>query len=452
MVVTALGTAGAHGCGRASLERALTAAAPPPAAEVDRGAGHHRAGGAHRALLTPLASLAPWLPAAEARRMGPPSRLAVAAARMALADAGLDVALLAGPGTAVVLSTAFGPCSFSEALLRQVLRDGPESASPYLFTESVANAPAAQIAIACGARGPNVTLCQREAGPLLAVARGAAEVAAGSAERALVGAVDEMPPLLHAVLDRFGALAGGRPRPARGPRDPGGRGEIGRPFDRRRDGVVAADGATVLLLESAAAAARAGRVPLARICGWGSAFDPSAPPSGWASDGELLGRALRRLLLRHGAAPASDPPGAGSPLGAPGDGHDAIGAIDAIDALGALGALGAVDRIVSGASGSRAGDRLEARVLRAAWGAAALPPVLAPKGVTGEYGGGFLAAAVLAAAVAGVAAAPTAAFGEPDPELGVSPHDGSPLPPPRALLASSLAAGGAAAWVILGRP
>jgi len=443
VVVTALGTAGAHGCGRAGLERALAAGAPPPATEVDRGAGYHPPGGAHGALLTPLAALAPWLPAAEARRMGPPSRLAVAAARMAFADAGLDPALLAGPGTAVVMSTAFGPCSFSEALLRQVLRDGPESASPYLFTESVANAPAAQIAIACGARGPNVTLCQREAGPLLAVARGAAEVAAGRAERALVGAVDEMPPLLHAVLDRFGALARGRPRPARGtrrahlPDGPGGGGEIGRPFDRRRDGVVAADGATVLLLESAAAAARAGRVPLARVLGWGSAFDPSAPPTGWGGGGELLGRALRRLLLRLGATPESAPPGAGSPLGA-------LGAGD--------GTLGAIDRIVSGASGSRAGDRLEAGVLRTAWGAAELPPVLAPKGVTGEYGGGFLAAAVLAAAVAGVAAAPTAGFGEPDPDLGVSPHGGGPLPPPRALLASSLAAGGAAAWVILGRP
>jgi 3-oxoacyl-[acyl-carrier-protein] synthase II len=445
VVVTALGTAGAHGCGRASLERALAAGAPPPATEVDRGAGYHRPGGARRALLTPVAALAPWLPAAEARRMGPPSRLAVAAARMALGEAGIDPARLAGPGTAVVVSTAFGPCSFSEALLRQVLRDGPEAASPYLFTESVANAPAAQIAIACGARGANVTLCQREAGPLLALARGAAEVAAGRAERALVGAVDEMSPLLHAVLDRFGALARGRrgrPEPARGGHGCGG--EVGRPFDRRRDGVMAADGATVLLLESAAAAAHHGRAPLARVRGWGSAFDPSAPPTGWGGgDGEVLGRALRRLLLRCGAAPqASDGPGASGGSGSSGGSGGS----------GAIGAAGAIDRIVSGASGSRAGDRLEARVLRAAWGAAALPPVLAPKGVTGEYGGGFLAAAVLAAAVAGVAAAPTAGFGEPDPALGLSPHDGGPLPPPRALLASSLAAGGAAAWVILGPP
>lgn len=437
VVITALGTAGAYGCGRASLERALAAGAPPPATQVDRGAGYHRPEGARRALITPVAALAPWLPPAEARRMGPPSRLAVAATRMALAEAGLDPAQLAGPGTAVVMSTAFGPTSFSEALLRQVLHDGPESASPYLFTECVANAPAAQIAIACGARGANVTLCQREAGALLALARGAAEVAAGRAERALVGAVDEMSPLLHAMLDRFGALARGRSRPARGARRLDEDGEIGRPFDRRRNGVVGADGATVLLLETAVAAALAGREPLAWIRGWGSAFDPLAPPTGWGGSGEQLGRALRRLLLRCGAAPAgiiparlSGPPGAGGPPGS----------------------IGVIDRIVSGASGARGGDRLEARVLRAAWGEAALPPVLAPKGVTGEYGGGFLAAAVLAAAgVAGVDSAPTAGFGEPDPDLGVTPHDGRPLPPPRALLASSLAAGGAACWLILGR-
>ncbi len=429
VVITALGTAGAHGCGRAGLELALAAGAPPATTEVERGGGYHRRGGARRALLTPVAALVPWVPPAEARRMSPPSRLAVAATRMALAEAGLEPSRLAGAGTAVVVATAWGPTSFSEALVRQILLDGPEAASPYLFTESVANAPAAQIAIACGARGANLTLCQREAGALLAVARGAAEVAEGRAERALVGAVDEIAPLLHALLDRFGALARpparpapGAPSPA-GAEDPGDTGEVGRPFDRCRSGVVVADGATVLLLETAAAAAARGRLPLARLRGWGSAFDPSAPPTGWGDGGATLGRALRRLLDRCGAAPD------------------------------AAGAPGAIDRIASGASGSRAGDRLEARLLRAAWGGVALPPVLAPKGVTGEFGGGFLAAAVLAAAGAGgVAGAPTAGFRELDPELGVAPHDGSPLPPPRALLASSLAAGGAAAWLVLGSP
>src|SRR6185436_3682331 len=73
-------------------------------------------------------------------------------------------------------------------------------------------------------------------------------------------------------------------------------------------------------------------------------------------------------------------------------------------------------------SGSKGGDRLEALLLRSLWNGDALPPVATPKAVTGEYGGGHLGAAVLAAA--GSPLGPAPGFGEPDPELGIVPHDG----------------------------
>lgn len=395
--VTGLGTLGAWGLGRDALAAALAAGVPPAAGEIDRAAGYHRARGARRALLAGAAT-GEWLSPAEGRRMSPPSRLSVVASRMALADA-------AWPGrqaeekTAVVLGTAFGPSSFSEALIRQILDPGPEAASPFLFTESVANAPAAQVAIAAGCRGPNVTVCQREASALLATVRGAGLVAAGKAPAALAGSVDEVSPLLHALLDRFGALS---------------RGEVPRPFDRRRDGVLAAEGATVLVVEREDRAAARGMRVLARIRGGGGAFDATAPPTGFGRGAERLARHLGRILER---------------LEVP---------------------LASIDLVVSGASGSRGGDRLESRVLQALWKDRPLPPVLAPKGVTGEYGGGFLAAAVLAAA--GAPFGPTGGFAEPDPELGVVPHDGRPLPAPRLVLATCLAAGGSAAWLVLEAP
>ena len=397
VVVTGLGTVGACGAGGAALAAAL-AAGVPPLSEVDRAAGYHRPGSARLACLARGVALAPWLAPAEARRMSPPSKLAVAAARMALAEAG--AADEDGVPTAVVLATTFGPSSYTESMLKQIFLDSPESVSPFLFTESVANAAAAQVGIACRARGPNVTIAQREAGALLAVGRGAAEVASGRVRRALVGVVEEMTPLLHAVLDRFGALA----------RANGDGEERARPLDRRRNGYLAAEGATVLVLERAEDAARRGARPIARVAGWGSAFDPSAPPHGWGEGEAGLGRALGRSLARAGAA------------------------------------LPEVERIVSGASGARGGDRLEARTLRAAWGTGPLPPLVAPKAVTGEHGGGFLAAAVLAAAGAPVAA--PAGFA-PDPALGVAPANGTPLPAPRLTLVTSLAAGGAAAWLLL---
>ncbi len=400
-MVTGLGTVGAYGSGAESLRKALASSELPPLSEVDREAGYHLVQAPRKALLVDPALLREWVPPGEARRMSPPSRYALATARMALRCAGLGEGL-PDERTGVVISNAFGPCSYSEGLLRQILLEGPESASPILFMESVANAPAAQIAIAFRARGPSVTICQREAGALLAVGQAAADVAAGRVARALAGTLDEMTPLLHSLLDRFGALA----------RNSGPDGtEIARPLDRRRSGFVAAEGATMLLLENGERTAWRGTSPLARVAAWGSAFDPTAPAVGWGTGHAGLARSLRRTLERAGIS------------------------------------LERIDRIVTGASGSRSGDRVEALLLKEAWGEKPLPPVLAPKSVTGEYGGGFLAAAVLAAG--GAPFGPTFGFEEPDPELGIVPHDGSPLAPPSTVLVTSVAAGGAASWLVL---
>lgn len=402
IVVTGLGTVGSFGCGSDSLRQAL-AASVSGTSEVDRSAGYHLSESSRRACLVSYPQLAAWVPPLEARRMSPPSKLAVAAARMALCCAGFE-AKPEESETAVVISTSFGPSSYSESLLKQILFEGPEATSPSLFTESVANAPAAQIAITTRSRGPSLTVCQHEAGPLLAVERAAAAVLSGRSPRALAGAVEEMTPLLHALLDRFGALARG-----------GQEGEeIARPFDRRRSGFLAGEGSTVLVLEPEEAARERGARVLARLLAWGSAFDPTAPPADWGTGHATLARTLRRSLDRAGIS------------------------------------LAEIDRIVSGASGSRTGDRLEARMLRAAWGEAPLPPVVAPKAVIGEYGGGVLGPAVLAAA--GAPFGPTPGFAEPDPELGVVPHDGRPLEAPQTVLVTSLAAGGAAAWLVLGKP
>jgi 3-oxoacyl-[acyl-carrier-protein] synthase II len=373
-----------------------------PCSEVDLKAGYHLPESARLAVLA-RRDLSSWVLPGASRRMGVPSKFAVAAASMAADNAGLDGAL-EGPRTSVVMSNAFAGVQFTERLLRTVFLEGPEAVSPFVFAESVANAAAAQIAIAHHAQGQNLTVSQREAGILTAVGRGAAEIASGRTDRTLVGGVEEMPPLLHALLDRFRALA--RPGTAGG--------EVARPFDRRRSGFVAAEGAVVLVLEAEHLARARGARVHARVRGFGSAFDPTASRAGWGHGQEWLAQSLRDTLSRLSLQPRD------------------------------------VGRIVSGASGSVAGDRLEALTLRAAWNGTPLPPILAPKGVSGQFGGGFLASAVLAAGDAHFG--PTGGFSEPDPDLAVRPHEGGPLAPAPFTLVTSLAAGGSASWLVLEQP
>lgn len=396
-VVTGIGVVAGHSAGVEAFAAALDAGALP-LSPLDGGSPYHRPGGATHAVLVGGVDLAAWVPPAAARRMSRPSVFGVAAARQAVADAGLtDVA---GPRTAVVMATAFGAIAATEQIVRTVALEGPQNVSPSVFPESVANAAGAHVAIALGAHGANITVVHREAGALAALARGADEIARGRADCALVGATEEMRPVLHAYLDRCRALA--RPRD--------GAPEAARPFDARRNGFLASEGAAVLVLESEdRARARHARM-YARVRGHAGAFDASASRAGFGRDGARLGGALHAMLARAGTAAA------------------------------------AVDRIVSGASGAVAGDRLEAETLTAAWQGRPLPPLTTPKRVTGEYAGGFLAAAVLA--TAGVAC-PPAADAVVDTALPFSPPAARLVGPAALTLVTSLASGGAASWILL---
>lgn len=420
IAVTGWGTVGPSGAGRDALAAAFRDGVVP-LAEVDRSAGYHREGGARlAAVVSPDVDLAAWISPRMARRMSPPSRLTVASAKMALEQSGMTDDDVADSTTAVVTSTSFGPSSYTEDLMRQILLDAPTAASPFLFAEAVANAPAAQIALVLKARGPNLTVTQRESGPLLALSHGIEALRRDRAGCAFVAAADESNALLHSVLDRFGVLAGSRRR--RG--ETGDGREVGRPFDRGRDGFVLGAGATALLLEPAERAAERGARVLATVRATLHAFDPGSHEAGWSKDPVPLATALRAGLERDGIEPSS------------------------------------IDLIVAGASGTRAGDRLEALVLtRALTGsdgagaAARLPLVLAPKAYTGEHGGALLAAALLAAESDGTCQmAATPGFREVDPELGLVPFQGGPLPRPQRILVSALAAGGSAAWAVLDVP
>jgi 3-oxoacyl-(acyl-carrier-protein) synthase len=270
------------------------------------------------------------------RRMNALSRFGVAAAKMALLDAGVDP----GRSTGVALGTAFGPVQTSVDYMQEYVEKGAALAPPQLFAESVANAPGSHIAIESDFRGFNVTITQRESSALGAAMYAASQIVKGSVAAALTGGVEEASEMTLSVLQRLGALS---PRAAR-------------PFDRDRDGMTLGEGGAVLLLQPRAAKS------YAFISGFGMARDTTASISDWGDDHGAIATAMRA-------------------------------AIDDAEI-----ALSDIDAIYASANGSVRGDAVEGRAIEELFGET-IPPVVATKGIFGEYAAGGalqLAAAVLA--------------------------------------------------------
>src|SRR6266850_992577 len=122
------------------------------------------------------------------RRMNLLSRYGIAAAKLAIDDAGVALPNTAG----VSLGTSFGPVQTSVDYMQAYVEKGAALAPPQLFAESVANAPGSHIAIEHDLRGFNVTITQRESSALAAVMYAASQTAKGAVPAALTGGMEEL--------------------------------------------------------------------------------------------------------------------------------------------------------------------------------------------------------------------------------------------------------------------
>ena len=306
----------------------------------------------HRAALVRGFQARDFIAPMKLRRMNTLSRYAMAAAKMALDDSGLEVSRRQEAGVAI--GTMFGPVQTSVEYMREYVEKGASLAPPQLFAESVANAPGSHMAIEFGLRGFNLTFTQRESSALAAATFAASQIVKGSLEAALIGGVEEINEMVFSVLARLGALAHQTAEVD----------EASRPFDPRRNGIVLGEGSAVLVAESTESAGARGARAHAYLSGFGIGRDTSASISDWGTGSEKIARVMRA----------------------------------AIDDAGVE--AGEIDAVWASANSSRRGDAVEAQALRALFGSN-MPPVAATKGYFGEYAGGgaiHLAAAVMAVA------------------------------------------------------
>jgi 3-oxoacyl-(acyl-carrier-protein) synthase len=184
------------------------------------------------------------------RRMFRLARMAAVAARLALRDAGIDPAALEPSRLGVSFGTSFGALDVTQKFMDSWIAQGEEHASPLQFMNSVHGILASQIALDVNATGVNLTNAQRDVCFETALDTAVSLLETHRADVLMVGAADELTPLLHEVGSRAKVLA--LDPDARGV-DPTG----------ARHGCIPGEGAGVLVLERADTPRKA----LARVLG-----------------------------------------------------------------------------------------------------------------------------------------------------------------------------------------
>lgn len=201
------------------------------------------------------------------------AQLLLAAAQRALESGGWTPELRKRREVGLVLGTNFCSVRTIAEFDRRGLQLGPSYVSPFDFANSVINAAAGQTAIWHDLRGVNSTISAGEASGLMAIASAADLIRTGRADALLAGGAEELCFESFLGYHRAGRLSQGDPMP----------------FDNRRDGFVLAEGAALLMLETAESAAERGARVLGEVQGSGSAFDA-------LSDGSAVARAVRLAL------------------------------------------------------------------------------------------------------------------------------------------------------------
>ena len=193
----------------------------------------------------------------EARRVDPFAAFTVAAAQMALDDAG---ELGVDPARAGVLfGTGVGGF---ETLANQVTvynERGARRVSPFLVPMMMANAGAAHVSMRNGWHGPSETVVTACAAGTHGIANAARLVASGRCDVVVGGGAEaSMHPVAVAAFANMTALSTSG---------------VSRPFDVRRDGFVISEGAAALVLEAWDHAVARGARIYAEIAGSASTAD-----------------------------------------------------------------------------------------------------------------------------------------------------------------------------------
>ena len=198
-----------------------------------------------------------FIPAGRIRRLDRASQFAIAASKLAMADARFSVTQENSSRVGVVLGSGFCGLSSSEEFHRsQVLKEFLDL-NPMLFPNTVPNAASSHVSIELGIRGVNCTLVQSFCTAEAAVLFACDQIRDGRADLILTGGVDELSEFLYRGFSDLRLLATDE-----------GHGERSCPYDQMRNGLILGEGAGILAVESEEHARSRGAEILGYILGY----------------------------------------------------------------------------------------------------------------------------------------------------------------------------------------
>jgi 3-oxoacyl-[acyl-carrier-protein] synthase II len=204
-----------------------------------------------------------WIDRKEARRMDRFAHLALAAARQAEADSGLDIAPEADRIGASIATGIGGIRSFQECY-DTLIHKGPDRVSPFAIPSIIPNLGAGWVSIMLGTRGPLSSQCTACAASNMAIGDGLDAIRLGRADVMFCGGTE-------AAINEVGMAGFGAMRAlSRRNDNPTG---ASRPFDAGRDGFVMGEAGAVLVLEELEHAQARGAKIYAEVAGYGLSSD-----------------------------------------------------------------------------------------------------------------------------------------------------------------------------------
>lgn len=204
-----------------------------------------------------------WIDRKQARRMDRFATMALAAARQAETDSGLDIAKEPERIGAAIATGIGGLYSFQECTLTLFNR-GADRVGPFAIPSIIPNMGAAWVSMELGTRGPLLAECAACAASNMAIGDATDAIRLGRADVMLAGGTEAgVTPVGIAGFTAMRAISRRNDDPKRG----------SRPFDRDRDGFVMGEGAAVLVLEELEHARARGAKIYAEVGGYGVSSD-----------------------------------------------------------------------------------------------------------------------------------------------------------------------------------